>query len=144
ARMRRHREAELRRLDRRDFVPAEAGILRAEDAVVMLAPDDFRMRGAARQAVDVHGDGILAVFGRHVLVVHAAAIHDAPRLAAVVARPDAGGGDADADLVGPARIDQHRADAGLLAAGDAHPLPALGHGPQRFNERPAFAAIVGA
>jgi len=47
------------------------------------------------------------------------------------------------DVRGIARIDQHRIDAGLLAAGDTEPLPALGHMPQRFVQRPGFAAVIG-
>src|SRR5690348_6822769 len=144
ARMRGDGEAELRGLDRRDFAPAEAGILRTEDAVVVLAPDGVWMRSAAREPMDVHGDRIFAAFGWHVFVVHAATVHDAPRFAGVVARPNTGRRDADANLIGLARIDQHRADARLLAAGDAHPLLALGHEPQSFNERPTFARVVGA
>ena len=56
--------------------------------------------------------------------------------AVVGARPHPGGRDADADVGGVARIDQHRIDAGLLAAGDADPLPPLGHPPQRARSAP--------
>jgi hypothetical protein len=98
---------------------------------VVLAPDDFGARGAARQKMDVLDDRVLAPLRRHVLVVHAV-IDDLPRGASVGARPQARAGHTDADVRGIARIDQHRIDAGLLAAGDTEPLPALGQMPQRF------------
>src|SRR6516162_10346726 len=54
-------KAELRRTDRRQLVPGGAGILRTKDAVVVLAPDDFGIGGAARQPVNVLGDRLLAL-----------------------------------------------------------------------------------
>jgi hypothetical protein len=65
-------EAKLRRADRRQLMPDGAGILRPEDAVVMLAPHDFGTGGAARQPVDVLGDRLFMLLGRHVLCVHTA------------------------------------------------------------------------
>jgi len=124
-------KAEFRRADRRQLAPIGPGVFRAEDPVVVLAPDDFRPRGAARQQVDVLDDRVLALLRRHVLVVHAV-IDDLPRGARVGARPQARTGYADADVRRVARIDQYRIDAGLLAAGDTEPLPALGHKPERL------------
>src|SRR6516165_2558144 len=93
--------------------------------------------------MDVLDDWVLAPLRRHVLVVHAV-IDNLPSSASVGARPQARAGHADADVRRIARIDQHRIDAGLLAAGDTRPLPALGHMPQRSVQRPGFAAVIGA
>src|SRR6185295_10482619 len=41
-------------------------------------------------------------------------------------------------------IDEDRAQARLLAAGDAVPFLPLRHAPERIDERPRHAAIVGA
>src|SRR5205823_5300818 len=135
-------KAEFRWADRGDLVPIVPGILGTEDAIVMLAPHDLRTRRTAREAMDVLRDRQPLLLRRHVLVVHAL-VDDAPRFAAIGARPNPGSRDADADVVGMARIDQHGADAGLLAAGDALPLPALRHSPQRLVQRPGLAAVVG-
>src|SRR3954451_15748834 len=71
ARMRRHGETELRWPDRGQLMPVGAPILRAEDAVVMLAPDDLGPGWTVRQPVDVLGDRIALQIWRHVFVVHA-------------------------------------------------------------------------
>src|SRR5579883_1824909 len=136
-------EAEFRGPDRRHLAPIGAAILRAEDAVVMLTPEDVGMGGAAGEAMDVLGDRLLAQLRRHVFGTHAA-VDDAPGGAAIAARPDARRRDADPDVVGGARIDEDRVDAGLLAAGDAEPFPPLRHAPQRLDEGPALAAVIGA
>src|SRR5919205_1139962 len=96
----------------------------------------------ANQAVDVLRDRQPLLLRRHVFVVHTL-VDDAPRGAAIGARPNAGGRDADADVVGVARIDQHRADAGLLATRHPHPLPPFRHEPQRLVQRPGLAAVIG-
>jgi len=121
-------KAEFRWTDRRQLIPISSGVLRPEDAIVVLAPDDFRACGAVRQKMDVLDNRVLTPLRRHVLVVHAV-IDDLPRGACVSARPKARAGHADADVRGIARVDQHRIDAGLLAAGDTEPLPTLGHMP---------------
>src|SRR6516162_11350441 len=61
-------KTEFRRTDRCQFVPIGPGVFRAEDAIVVLAPDDFGARGAARQKMDVLDDRVLALFRWHVLV----------------------------------------------------------------------------
>src|SRR5262245_57587259 len=143
ARVSGHREAELRGADRAHLTPGGAGVLRAEHAVMVLAPHHLRARRAARQPVHVLRDRILAQLRRHVLGIHAA-VDEAPAGALVAARPHARGRDADADVPGIARIHEHRADARLLAAGDAVPLAAVGHTPERLVQRPGLAAVVGA
>src|SRR5262249_52173961 len=65
-------EAELRGTDRAPLAPSGAGILRAEHAVVVLAPDDLRTRGAAREPVHVLRDRVLAQLRRHVFGIHTA------------------------------------------------------------------------
>src|SRR6266849_4625423 len=42
-------KAEFRWTDRRQLIPISSGVLRPEDAIVVLAPDDFRACGAVRQ-----------------------------------------------------------------------------------------------
>src|SRR5207302_1520443 len=46
-------KAEFRRADRSQFAPCRTRIFRAEDAVVVLAPHDLGIRGAAREPVNV-------------------------------------------------------------------------------------------
>jgi hypothetical protein len=46
-------KAEFRWTDRRQLIPIGSGVLRPEDAIVVLAPDDFRACGTARQKMDV-------------------------------------------------------------------------------------------
>src|SRR5262249_60347882 len=69
SRMCRHGEPEFRGPNRRQLSPAGATILRAEDTIVVLAPHDLRMRGAARKPMNVLHDRLLAALGRHVLRV---------------------------------------------------------------------------
>ena len=133
--MRHDGKAEFRRTNGGDLTPVMAGIFGPEHAVMVLAPYDFGMRGAARQPMHILYKRLLALLRRHVFVVHAA-VDDPPRGALVGTRPHAGGRYADPDVGRIARIDQHRIDARLLAAGDAHPLPALSHAPQRLVQRP--------
>src|SRR4029079_9198989 len=56
ARMRRDGKAEFRWPDRRDLMPVMAAILGAKDTVMVLAPHDLRIGGAAREAVNVLRD----------------------------------------------------------------------------------------
>src|SRR5207248_4091839 len=121
-------------------MPVVAAILGAKDTVMVLAPHDFGMRSAAREAMNVLRDRQALLFRRHVFVVHAF-VDDTPRGAAIGARPDTRGRDANTDVVGITRVDQHRTDAWLLAAGDALPLPAFGPQPQRLPPQPGLAAI---
>src|SRR6185312_2378396 len=116
-------------------------VLRAEDAVMVLTPHHLRVRGTARQAVDILGNRVLAQLRWHVFGIHAA-VDELPGGAFVSRRPHPRRRHADADVAGIARIDEHGADAGLLAAGDAVPFAALGHAPERLVQRPGIAAVV--
>src|ERR1700730_5543942 len=111
------RKAEFRRADRRQLVPVGTGIFRTEDAIVVLAPNDFRMRGTARKQVNVLDDRVLALLRRHVFVVHAL-VDDLPGGAGIGARPEACARHADANVRGIARIDKHGVDPRLLATRD--------------------------
>ena len=142
-RMRGDGKAEFRWADRRHFAPIRPGVLRAEDSIVVLTPHDLGVRGAAGQPMDVLEDRVIALLRRHILGIHAA-VDQPPRAPSIRACPYARSRYADADVGGVARIDQHRVDAGLLAARDARPLPALGHMPQCLVQRPGRAAVVGA
>src|SRR6266853_3662101 len=54
-------KAEFRRADRGQLMRIGAAILRPEDTVMVLTPDDLRVRRAMRQPVDVLRDRIAAL-----------------------------------------------------------------------------------
>src|SRR5205085_8255379 len=66
-----------------------------------------------------------------------------PGLARVLARPDAAGRDAQQQAPGIARIDADGMDPGIVISA-ARPLLALGTIPERANETPGSARVVGA
>src|SRR5579872_6127508 len=64
----------------------------------------------------------------------------APGGCAVVADPDAAGGDAEGHVRAITRIDADRRDAGVVEA-TAHPILAIGQVPQRLVDRPGVAVV---
>jgi hypothetical protein len=135
-------ETECRGFRRGDRREVAAAIRRAVDAAVVLAPDDVGVCTALCQLVDVLGDRIALLVGRHVFIVEALA-QLLPRRAGIHGADNAAAGNPDDDAVGIRGIDQHVGDPRHLAAGNAEPALALWHRPERVVELPAFATVVG-
>src|SRR6266404_7812821 len=85
---------------------------------------------------------ILAPLGRHEFRIHALGSR-APGGAVVLALPDATAGDRQGHVAWIARVEADGMDCRRLIAA-AEPFFALGVVPQRLDQAPAFAGILGA
>src|SRR5438132_2892978 len=133
-------EAELRRSDRRDFLPARRAVGRAKDAVMVLRIEHLGPRGRLHHAVDVLDVLVVLALRRKVIGVHAAR-RELPAFAVIGALPYAAARNGDGELARIARIDADRVDArGVVTA--AEPLSALLAIPEAAHERPALAPVA--
>ena len=133
------REAEVRRQSRGDVDPGRAGVVRAVDAAVKLHEQPLGPGGGALEVVHAEVDrGRPRLLGQ--VVGDDALVAVAPRRAAVVGEPHAGGGDRERE---PVRIARPRRDrVHRQAAGVAPPARARRVLEQRPVELPRRAAVA--
>src|SRR5262245_5388887 len=105
----------------------------------MLDPENFGIRRALHETVDVLHVGITLLLGRIVFGSHSAS-GGLPGFASVTRNPDASCGDADADVARIARIDANGVNAWPFRSVGT-PFLALGMIPKRTIQLPRVAAV---